>query len=316
VEDTKKGENEQIGDIVAYAHNVLEAVKHPNTSEEMEESREAIYNKVERKIDINRRGWSYGGKRFIRYFSMASAIALLIVSAGILAYFYGYDTARGELAQGEVEINVPWGVVSQIVLPDGTKVTLNGGSQLTYPTAFAGERHVILSGEGFFDVSKDPANPFYVHTKKLSIKVLGTCFAFKAYAEDKQTLLTLQSGSVKVFTNAHEPENGILLKPNQQIVLDNETQEYRCKNVIASDYTSWKDGILTFRSQTIEDIAVVLERHFRKKIYILSEKIGREQYTAQFKHGEGLEEILDKLSYKRPWKYIKRNGTIEIVNNK
>lgn len=316
MKDTKEDNIEIAEEFTIQVQNVLNAMKHPGTSQSMQESKEVIYSKVEQKINTDTFALPSRRKQLIRYISIASVIALLIASISTLTYFSGYYSATKELVQTNVEVQVPFGMISHMTLPDGTGVTLNGGSKLVYPASFAGERHVSLSGEGFFEVAKDLENPFFVHSENLLVKVLGTRFGFKAYKEDKQTILTLQSGSVSAFPSGNKSENGILLEPNQQIVLDNETKEFQRKNVIADEYITWKDGILTFRELTIEDISIILERRFGIKINIVSEKIKEEQYTAQFKHGEGLEEILDKLSYKRSWKYKKRNCKIEIESSK
>jgi len=305
-----------IEDIVVQTQKVLDAIKHPDTSRQTGESREVIYNKVEQKMNRDSFALPSRRKRFVHYISIASVIALLIVSVGTSTYFYGYHSATHKMARTNMEVKVPLGTMSHIILPDGTKVTLNGGSKLIYPVAFDGERSVTLSGEGFFDVAKDEKNPFFVHSQNLSVKVLGTRFGFKAYDEDKQTVLTLQSGLVSAFPYGSEKGNGIHLKPNQQIIVDNETKEFWRRDVIADEYLTWKDGILTFRNQAIEDIAVILERHFGTKISVLSDNLRHEQYTAQFKHGEGLDEILSKLSFKRAWNFKKANGRIEIISSK
>ncbi|MDH6306257.1 transmembrane sensor [Parabacteroides sp. PF5-5] len=316
VDDTKRGEANNTEDISVEAQHILNALKHPDTSRQMEESREPIYNKINNKIEADTFRLPFRHRRFIRYFSIASAIALLIVSVSTFTYFFGYNSAVDGLGQEYVEVVAPLGTISHITLPDETKVSLNGGSRLTYPVTFAGERHVTLSGEGVFDVTKDEKKPFFVHSDNMLVKVLGTCFGLKAYSEDKQTIVTLASGSVNVYPLGNKSPNGIFMKPNQQIILDNKTKEIQHKNVIADDYITWKDGILTFREQTIEEIAITLERHFGMKVIILSEKIRDEKYSAQFKHGETLDEVLHKLSYKRNWKFEKCHGKIYIENRK
>ena len=207
----------------------------------------------------------------------------------------------------------PLGVTTKITLPDGTVVTLNGGSKLTYPTLFAGkERCVSLSGEGFFEVAKDAEHPFLVNADNLSVKVLGTKFGFKSYKDDNQTIVTLKEGLVKAMPSNKEAVNGIVLRPNQQLVLDNRTGEFQCRNVNTAEYLSWKEGVLYFRDTTLDEIAKILERKFNVKILIASESLKNDRYFAHFGYNENLEQILTLLSHKRFWKYEKKNGTIEI----
>lgn len=309
LDDTQKKTDDEV-DVEVW--NVLNAMKHSDSSYSMEESREIVYDKVNRKIDSDPYIIRFRRKRMIRYVSVASAVTLLVVSLSMFIYKMGFNSAFDRIAQMNVEIKAPLGTKSCITLPDGTLVTLNAGSKLVYPVSFAEERHVTLSGEGFFDVSKDSDHPFFVHSERLSVKVLGTRFNLKAYKEDKQTLLTLQSGSVAAYPNECRKDGCVFLKPDEQLIVDNATAEFQCKSVSAEKYISWVDNILVFQNQTIEEIAVILERHFGIKIDVITEKIGQEHYTAQFKHGESLEEILRMLSYNRQWKFEKCDDKIEI----
>jgi ferric-dicitrate binding protein FerR (iron transport regulator) len=293
---------------------LLQAMQHPDILNQMEKSKETVYNRVNRKMDADMlidRSKRYG--RNIRILSLTAAcIALLCI---VTAYQAGLRSAKKTPGQTQVEWSVPYGIVSKVTLSDGTLVTLNGGSKLTYPGSFDGEeRRVSLSGEGFFEVAKDEKHPFTVNAKNLSVKVLGTRFAFKAYEEDLHSVLTLEEGSIEAIpvNEGVMKKEGVLLKPAQQLILDNQTGELKRKNVNTDEYTSWKEGILHFRDLTLNEIAVILERRFDMKIRILSEEIGDEHYVAQFKYGENAEQILDKLSYKRSWKYIKQPGVIEI----
>jgi len=296
---------------------LLNAMQHPNVLNQMEKSKEIVYERVNRKINadipVDR---SKRDRRNLRILSLTAAcIALFCIVA---AYQAGFRSAKKTSGQTQVEWAVPYGIVSKITLSDGTLVTLNGGSKLTCPGSFDGvERQVSLSGEGFFEVAKDEKHPFIVNTKNLSVKVLGTRFAFKAYEEDLHSVLTLEEGSIEAspVSDGVMGKEGVLLKPDQQLILDNQTGELKRKNVNTDEYTSWKEGILHFRDLTLNEIAVILERRFDVEIHILSEEIGDEHYVAQFKYRENAEQILDKLSFKRSWGYVKQQGVIEIKKN-
>src|SRR5581483_8483105 len=91
------------------------------------------------------------------------------------------------------------GSKTRVALPDGTQVWLNGSSQLTYGNTSFGtdEREVTLSGEAFFDVVKNEKLPFIIHTKDMTIRVLGTAFTVKAYPRDKTVETALIRGLVE-----------------------------------------------------------------------------------------------------------------------
>ena len=188
---------------------------------------------------------------------MAASIAILILSSVIVSI--GIINSRQLLtAQAPIVVEVPEGAITHLTLSDGTQVTLNGGSSLTYPAEFSDNREVCLQGEGFFDVRKKTESPFIVHTKQFSAKVLGTRFSFKAYDTDRQAVLTLERGSVQVLTD-HGKDN-MILSPNQQVIKDSHTGKLYCHEVDAEDYTCWKDGILVFKDQTLAEISTILER--------------------------------------------------------
>src|SRR5205085_10891901 len=80
------------------------------------------------------------------------------------------------------------GSKSKLQLPDGTQVWLNSDSKITYGESFMGAtREVQLSGEAYFDVVKDKEHPFIIHTQSIDLKVLGTAFNVRSYANEKNT---------------------------------------------------------------------------------------------------------------------------------
>jgi transmembrane sensor len=117
------------------------------------------------------------------------------------------------------QVQTRMGTRTNLLLPDGTTVWLNAGSTLTYPLPFTGpNREVILEGEAFFDVAKNPTHPFIVHASSVNIRVLGTSFDVKAYARDKTMETTLIRGSIEV-TLRNRPQSRIVLKPNEKLVV-------------------------------------------------------------------------------------------------
>lgn len=313
-QDTQRKETDR-EDLALEVFRILNALKHPDISEQMKESKEVIFRKVSTKIEADAKQHARGRRRRLFHaLPYAAAITLLLFSIASLTYFSGYRSGQTRTVDTEIRIEVPFGTLSQLTLADGTKVTLNGGSELTYPATFGSTREVTLRGEGFFEVAKDETRPFIVHTQNLSARVLGTRFGFKAYNEDAKTILTLEEGKVSAQLPAGEPGERILLKPNQQLIIDNHTGASLRRYVDAREYIAWKDGILTFRNLTLQEIAVVLQRRFNVDIRFASERIKDERYVAQFKYQENIEQILDMLSYKRAWRYKKKGGCIELTD--
>lgn len=303
-----------VDEVCKEVFRVLNAMGHPDVSAQVDNSKESVFKRVNEKIETDSvlRARIDRKQPDFRSLIVAGIALLLALSVGA-AYYMGHESGRKLQAAVSVETVAPLGVTSKVILADGTVVTLNGGSKLTYPTLFGGkERIVNLVGEGYFDVAKDAKHPFIVNGANLSVRVLGTKFGFKSYKEDIRTVVTLKDGSVEAIPLNGEATNGIVLKPDQQLVLDNRTGEFQCRIVNSAEYLSWKDGVLYFRDTTLEEITKILERKFNVKILIASESLKTDRYFAHFGYSENLEQILTLLSHKRPWKYERKNGTIEI----
>ncbi|NLR77602.1 FecR family protein [Chitinophaga eiseniae] len=201
---------------------------------------------------------------------------------------------------------------SRAQLPDGTEVWLNGGSRLTYHPDMNNldSREVTLEGEAFFDVAKNAAKPFSIHTTKMNIQVLGTSFNVKAYTQDETTEATLITGAVEVTLN-DGVERTIRLLPNQKIVLQHNNEfasskpagqvdGYRVENIRYNQQdslvaeTAWYNNYLVFDNDSFEDIARKMERWYGIKIHLNGEKLKQYRFTATFKN-ESFPEVLEAL---------------------
>jgi len=185
--------------------------------------------KLEQKLDVaidkREEGYEAGGVStgHIRYMSrrawIAAASVVVILSTG--AYIYvnqkGSDKAS-EMRDREASLtnifSVPrGGEQRELILSDGSKVWLNAASVLKYPVTFTGpERLVELSGEAFFEVTKNSTNPFRVLIKDAEVEVLGTDFNVMAYEDEPISRTTLVEGSVKIEAG----KQSVKLEPGQQ----------------------------------------------------------------------------------------------------
>jgi ferric-dicitrate binding protein FerR (iron transport regulator) len=106
---------------------------------------------------------------------------------------------------------------SNLQFPDGTTVVLNENSRISYNADFGKvKREIILEGEAFFDVAKNPGMPLVIHVKNVDIRVLGTSFNVKAYPSDKGVETSLIKGAVEV-SSRRWPDQKILLRPNEKV---------------------------------------------------------------------------------------------------
>lgn len=144
------------------------------------------------------------------------------------------------------------GEQTEVLLPDGTLVFLNSQSSLNFPTNFKGakERKVTLTGEGYFEVTKNKLQPFIVASNQQRVKVLGTTFNINAYADEPHTATTLLEGSVNI-TNTNSQQNATL-SPGQQAIIS--TQQLDVKTVETDDVVAWKNGYFMFNNETLSTI--------------------------------------------------------------
>ena len=171
-----------------------------------DEMREDIFLEVNNRIErsLRRRFW-------LRISAVAASVTLLFGISNYISFHEGYKKLNSQM----VEMVNPMGMRSSVVLSDGTKVILNAGTTLSYPTAFvSGQREVKVNGEAFFEVSHDKEHPFIVSAENVKVKVLGTKFNVKAYDDDDNIEVTLAEGKVGVGLDT---KNLIQIMPGQQI---------------------------------------------------------------------------------------------------
>jgi ferric-dicitrate binding protein FerR (iron transport regulator) len=223
------------------------------------------------------------------------------------------------------------GSQTHIQLPDGSTVWLNASSNLTYDKEFGKNlREVNLTGEAFFDVIKDPAHPFIIHTKVIDVKVLGTQFNVKAYPNDAYTETSLIRGNVEV-TVKNRPNEKHSLKPNEKISVANNIDEkvekikkanpliltesltyYHVDSTIIE--TSWVDHKLVFQeNETFKDVALKMERWFGGiTIHFADDEVANYRIYGSFTN-ETITQALDALSEANNFKY-KNTGTNIIIS--
>ena len=157
---------------------------------------------------------------------------------------------------------VPRGKRSSLQLPDGSKVWVNAGSVLRFPSTFASEKRMIqVQGEIYIEVVRDESKPFYVQTPKFTVNVLGTSFNVSAYSDEELQSVVLVKGQVAVKTEMNEE---IQLIPNQKLEMND--HKNKVVPVDVYDYTSWKDGILQFKGETVAEVLKRLSRYYNVEI--------------------------------------------------
>jgi len=278
----------------------------PEIEEKAASVQDLIYIKTREKINRVQL------KRKIRLWQCvaAASITLLLIVSGL-----SFLQTESAIPPMYVDLKSPVGSTTRLTLSDGTLVELNAGSTLSYPLSFKGDyRTVSLTGEAYFEVTKDTKHPFIVEANQMKVQVLGTHFNLKSYEEDNRLVTTLIEGSVSVEVDkpGNSPVKPIILKPNQQIVFDKSTNEISVFEVNAGLYASWKDGECFFESEKLKDIIKILERQFGIPISIADASLEEQIYSGFFTKKEGLFHILNSFKRNRPLDYRQTDAGVEI----
>ena len=192
------------------------------------------------------------------------------------------------------QLTVPRGGQFVVELSDGTKVWLNSESQLKYPVSFINgqSREVELAyGEAYFDVSpssKHKGAKFKVFNQFQEIDVLGTEFNIKAYKGESNLYTTLVEGKISVSID----NKNLGLKPNQQLDLDINNNTSAIKTVDVYNEVSWKDGVFSFESKTLEEVMKVFSRWYDIEIVFKNNSIKNEEFVGILRKNKRLETIL------------------------
>ena len=188
-------------------------------------------------------------------------------------------------------LRVPRGGEYSITLSDGTIVYLNAESELRYPVKFVGEdRRVYLFGEAYFDVVHDKAHPFVVDVKNSTVRVLGTSFDVRAYADEDEVLTTLVQGSVR-FSAGKE---SVILEPGEQVVLD-KSGRLETREVDTYLYTAWKDGVFAFKRQRLEEIMKVVARWYDVNVFWENVSQKEVTFTGKMKRYDDFSKVVEML---------------------
>lgn len=242
-------------------------------------------------------------KLYLRIAS-AAAVVFFTMTCG-MAYLY---TAQ----PNEIYTYSAQSVPVEYLLEDGTKVTLNKNSSLTYSSNFGKERRdVKLTGEAFFKVTKDETRPFAVEALGTKTEVLGTSFNVSVNNKTGNIITTLVEGSVRF--KSHNCE--VVLKPGEEIVYDANSKTFETHKTDTQYNTAWISGRYNYNNVTFADLINKLEKIYKLKIDISDSKIANRIVSASFLNEEPVEEILKGLENELGFSYeIKDSTQINIIS--
>lgn len=230
------------------------------------------------------------------------SIRYLVIAASITALFaffsYRFGQQSVEHCFSDITISVPAGSCIKTVLPDGTSVSLNSCSSITYSQGFGvKDRNIKMIGEGCFRVAHNEDIPFVVTGGSLEVEVLGTVFNYRDYPEDAEATVSLSEGKISLRSVLSSNDGINYLSPGQSLVLDKENGSVSINSNDVANSMLWIDGTLFFDELKLCDIARKLERAYDVRITIESSELGAMRiYGAFMTKEQRIDDVLDILS--------------------
>jgi ferric-dicitrate binding protein FerR (iron transport regulator) len=216
-----------------------------------------------------------------------AATVLLVLALGIPTLYFGLNRDGGKMLISHAATEG----VNIVNLPDGSMVYLNKGSEISYPKAFAQQRAIELSGEAFFEVLSDPANPFTVHTGNVVVSVLGTSFNVKQVKDSPQVEVYVKTG--KVSMTLDESMQSVSLDP-EDFGLASDAQLIHSELEVAN-YISWKTKEFRFVDTRLTEVLQELEESYHVKIESLDMDLSQRRITTSYS-GQSIDAILETIS--------------------
>ena len=252
-------------------------------------------------------------KNFYGKYAIAAMIIIMVMSAWFLQNMQTHNNQKAvNPAVAFIEKTNPNGQKSNIHLSDGTVITMNAGSRIKYPAVFPKDKRVIeLEGEAFFAVAGDSKRPFTVLSGTLSTTALGTAFNIKAFPEEKRLKISLAEGKVVVNRIDQPDEERYVLNPGESIEYNKQNRNIKKIRFSPESEFAWKEGIITFKKASFDEIVHTLERWYGVKFIVQRKKVIKNGFTGSFKK-KSLEEVLNGIGFSSDFQYEIRDKTVVI----
>ena len=248
---------------------------------------ENAYLKIQNKISGKKRKLNATLKIVFKY----AAIIVFLISLTTIYY-----TNKQQINRNDTQTKLSYvsfitenGQRSKVVLPDSSIVWLNSGTTLSYPSDFSEHRKVSLNGQAFFQVFHNEDSPFLVQANGLIVKVLGTKFDVDAYPEEDEIAVVLESGKVELAHNNFESFN-YTMKPGEKATYSIANNALNLNYTDAAIYSSWKDGKLIFRNESMKNVVEKLRRWYNINIEVTDAEVYNSIFSGTIRN-ESYEEI-------------------------
>ena len=228
---------------------------------------------------------------------------------GQLSYTDSTNTER-TIQIEDVEINkliVPKGKRSSLILADGSKVWINSGTELEFPSSFnESTREIYVNGEIYIEVNESKKQPFIVHTKGFDVEVFGTSFNVSSYDNEEETSVVLLEGSVEFKTSSQS----LKMHPNEMVKLN--VGNISKQDVDVRLYTSWIKGVFIFDRTPIFEVLKKVGRYYNISFSDI-QNIPDKNITGKLYLSDNIDDVLSSISILTSSKYQRENNIIKLI---
>lgn len=249
----------------------------------------------------------------LRRYLTAAAVVAAIASGLLFWYFNSRQKGQGSnQAMSYAVIDNDGNKVRKITMPDGTIIWLNRRSRLEFNEEQYNreQRYVKLSGEGFFEVTKDAARPFIVETGNIYTRVLGTSFNIEAYQQESEIRVSLVHGKVSLEDKATAAT--MLLAPDQTMRYSRQTGQWQMLPMAVSNIEQWTSGALVFNEVPLEEALTRIAERFQLSIDYDKKLIHNKRITAAYAV-TNWQSALHNVLFVHGLDFTTRNGQVVIT---
>ncbi len=209
------------------------------------------------------------------------------------------------------QLIVPYGKTTFLTLSDGTKIWVNSGTKLVYPTVFDdNKREIYLVGEVYLDVTKDENRPFVIKTNHIDVNVLGTKLNVSAYNDTDAQSVVLVSGAVNI--KSKELKGNYKIYPSQMFSYDTSSSKADIQKVDVDNYVSWIHGYLMLESESLDLVLQKLERYFNVPFIYDTKGLSNIRVSGKLDLKGTPEDALEYIGITAPISYKINGGKIKI----
>ncbi|MDT0678633.1 FecR family protein [Autumnicola musiva] len=221
--------------------------------------------------------------RFLKKMAIAAVFSIMIGAAFWISLMQASKPITRFAGKGEKK---------EFLLEDGSIVTLNSNSSITYFENFKDKRDINLKGEAFFKVARNPSKPFTITTGQVKTSVLGTSFNINAYNYN-QVKVSVNTGKVKVESNKNKQR--ALLSKDEQVLFE-KGRKHKITQGLSADFNAWTRNIILLNNTSLAETAKILENWYDIKIEFEQESLGELRISGKFKEQE-IKSILESIAY-------------------